>query len=303
LETKPILRDHSHTMPHAGVACAQCGQTLATPAPSYGATRVNRTGLAVAVGLHLLIVLLYLLPSEKEQHAPPPAGAEITYIKELPGKPKQVAPPAPPPPKVKPVKERKPEQVKMERLPDTITLPDERAVKLDQPEPEPEPPKAAPPAPVEDMSARIAARQAARAQQKAQSGEESEADRGNRIARANIQSANGKTYGEDERETDVSIKLVSFNHAVIRFDGWNEKFKRPMASVVDAELGLERDIETASIRRLIVIMRSGGASDVIFNSRRLSKKVTLSLRPEDTDTLEDFLFKEYFAKYVRSGAK
>ena len=267
--------------------------------PSYGSQGVSRTGLAVTVLLHLLLLLLYLVPSDKEQHAPPPSGTEITYIKELPGKPKLIEPAKPTVKPVKPVKVRKPEVVLVERLPDTITLPDEKPVKQE----EPEPPKVAAPAPVEDMSARIAARQAARAEQKAQSGEESEADRGNRIARANIQSANGKTYGDDERETDVSIKVVSFNHAVIRFDGWNEKFKRPMASVVDAELGLERDIETASIRRLIAIMRSGGASDVIFNSRRLSKKVTLSLRPGDTDTLEEFLFKEYFAKYVRSGAK
>ncbi len=276
-----------------------------TPVPSYGSKRVSSTGLAVTALLHLLLVLLFLYTPEKDEKAPPPSGTDITYIKELPVKPKLVEPPKPTAKPVKPVKQRKQEVVPMERLPDTITVPNENPVVREEPKPtpppEPQPPKPVPVAPVEDMAATIAARQAARALQRAQAGEETASERATRVARANVESANGKTFGDDERETDVTIRHSSFNSATIRFEGWNAKYKRPFNAVADVDLGMERDIETASIKRLIAILRSGGGSDVLFNSRRLNKKVTLSLRPQDQEQLEDFLFKEYYPIYERKG--
>jgi outer membrane biosynthesis protein TonB len=216
LETKPILRDHSHSPPDDDGACAHCGQPLVARAPSYGDGRVSRTGLAVTVGLHVLLVLLFVYRSVEEKPPVPASGTDITYIKALPGKPKRIEPPKPTVKPVKPVKQRKPEVVIMQRLPDTITLPEEKPVKVEEPEPPP-PEKVAP---AEDMSARIAARQAARDTARAQDGEESEAERGNRLARANIAAANGKSRGDDE-ETGVSAKILSFNAANLDFRGWD----------------------------------------------------------------------------------
>lgn len=274
-----------------------------TPVPSYANAGVSSTALAVTALLHLLLLALFLFSSQKEEHALPPSGGAIAYITQLPDKPTLVEAPTPTAKPPKPIKERKQEVVQIERLPDTITMPDEKPVVREPAPPEAEPPKPAPPAPVDDMSQRIAARQAARALERAQSGEESEAGRANKVARANIESANGKTYGDDERETVYSLKVVSFNQALIRVNGWNEKFKRPLVAVAEVDLGYERDIETASIKGLISMLRSSGASAVIVTLRRLNKKVTFSLRPEDNDELEDILYKEHFPKYVRTPAK
>lgn len=267
---------------------------------SYDKPRASSTGLAVTVLLHLLLLLLYVYRSVEEKPIVPASGTDITYIKALPGKPKRIDPPkatVKPVKPVKPVRQRTPEVVLMQRLPDTITLPEEKPVKQQ----EPEPPRPEPVAPAEDMSARIAARQAARAQERAQNGEESEAERGNRLARANIAAANSKSRGEDE-ETGVSAKIVSFNSANLDFRGWDAVKKRRVLDRVDVELGLHRDIETACVKKMVQLMRQGNAQDVKWNSERLNKKVTLSVRPADTEQLENFLYQELFPRYRRSAA-
>ncbi|WP_426207558.1 hypothetical protein [Massilia sp. TWP1-3-3] len=299
METKPILRDHSHSPPDDAGACAHCGQQLARPVLSYGDKRVSSTGLVVAVLLHVLLLLLYVFRSVEEKPPVPASGTDITYIRPLPGKPKRIEPAkstVKPTKPTKPVKARKPEVVVMQRLPDTITLPEEKPVKQEPPEP----PKPDPVPPAEDMSARIAARQAARAQERAQNGEESEADRGNRLARANIAAANGKSRGDDE-ETGVSAKILSFNAANLDFRGWDTVKKRRVLDRVEVELGLHRDIETACVKKMVQLMRQGNAQEVKWNSERLNKKLTLSVRPADTEQLENFLYQELFPRYRRSA--
>ena len=104
--------------------------------------RVNTTGIVVTLLLHVLVVLLaWFQPKEKPQKAPPPSVSDLTYV--LPVKPEQ--------PQAKPEKqpERKPQQkpkpkprrevADVERLPDTITLPEERNVEP-QPVETPKPP-------------------------------------------------------------------------------------------------------------------------------------------------------------------
>ena len=282
------MRDHSHSPPDDDGACALCGQPLVARVPSYGEQRVSRTGLAVTVGLHVLLLLLYVYRSVEEKQLAPPSGTDITYIKALPGKPKRIEPPKPTVKPVKVVKQRKPEVVVMERLPDTITLPEEKPVKPDVPEP----PKPEPAPPAEDMAARIAARQAARAQERAQNGEESEADRGNRLARENIAQANGKSRGT---ETDyVTCKPESFNTSYLELRRYDVTKRRQVLTRIEVVLGQQRDIETACVRRLVEYMRQGGRQDVEWTSDRLNKKVTLSVRPADTEQLESFLFQEMF---------
>ena len=287
------MRDHPHSTPDDTGACALCGQQLARAAPSYGDQRVSRTGLIVTVLLHVLLALLYAYSPNEKPITPPPSGTDITYIRELPGKPKLKEVPKPAV-KPRPVR-RKPEVVKIQRLPNTITIPEEKPVERE----EPEPPKVVEKIdPAEDMSARIAARQRARQDSSAQQGEESEADRGNRIARANIERANGKARGDDE-ETGVSAKILSFNAANLDFRGWDEKKKRRTLERVAVELGLHKDIETASVKRMVELMRQGGNQDVKWNSERLNKKLTLSVRPADTEELETFLYQELFPRYQR----
>ncbi len=280
--------------------CAHCGQVRAAPAPSYGERRVRPAGLAVTVLLHLLLVLLYVFRPQDEKTAPPPSGTDITYIKELPGKPKQKDLPQTAVKPPKPVK-RKQEVVIIERLKDTITLPDEKPVeKL-----APAPPKPEPIDPAEDMSARIAARQKARGQDSAQQQGESEADRGNRIARENIAAANGASRGDDRNETGgvFTIANKSFTGARVKFRGWNPNFKRRWLQEVDVELGSERDIETAIVKKMIELIRKEKTGDFDWDSHRLQRVVKMSARPADTAELQAFLYKEMFPGYREPPAR
>ena len=290
------MRDHSHHSPEDASVCTQCGHTLATAEPSYGKERVNPAGLVVTVLLHVLLLALYLFRPQEEKKAPPPSGTDITYIKELPGKPQQKdMPKEVVKPVKKPVKQRKPEVVMIERLKDTITLPDEKPVKV----PEPEPPKPEKIDPAEDMSARIAARQKARGQDTSQQQGESEADRGNRIARENIASANGASRGDDRNETGgvFTIANKTFSSARVKFRGWNPNFKRRWLQEVEVELGTERDIETAIVKKMIELIRKEKTGDFDWESHRLQRVVKMSARIEDTAALEAFLFKEMFPGY------
>jgi len=290
-----ILSEHAHFSPDSSGICAHCGQPLpAEPVPRYGDSRVNRTGLAVTVALHLLLVLIYVFkPPQKETKAPPPSGDAITYVAPLPGKSKkkELAAAAP----KKQVTPRKPEVVKIERLPDTITLPNEKRV-----EPPPEPPK-----PVQqidpsvDMSDMIAAKRRARGQDSTEQQGESEQEKGMRTALANIAAANGRSGGDDRVDNEATVSVVnkSFSNATLKIRGYHKKYKRNWLQQFEAPLGSERDIETAAVKKMIEVMRAGGGESIVWKSDRLTREVVLSLRVEDTAELQAFLFKELFPEY------
>jgi hypothetical protein len=290
------LREHSHFYPENATYCAHCGQALPVghgPVPRYGDQGVNRTGMAVTILLHLLLVLLYIFHPHKETTAPPPAGGAITYVAPLPGKPKQKELPKAAPKQVKP---SKPVVAKIERLPNTITLPNEKPVDV-----APEPPKEAPKVtPEMDMSEMIAARRRARgADSQQQSGEPSEAERGMNNALANIAAANGRSKGDDKNETGgvFSVTGKTFSTAELKFRGWNPNFKRRWLQQVTVELGGEPDIETAIVKKMIELIRKEKTGDFEWDSHRLQRVVTMSARVQDTAELQEFLYKEMFPEY------
>jgi hypothetical protein len=290
------LRDHSHSYDEHSDVCAHCGQPL--PAGKghvhgYGDKRVNPAGIAVTVLLHLLLLAAFLLHKQLVTKAAPPSGADIAYIAPLPGKPKkkEMAKAAPKQPK-----RDKPVVMKMERLKNTITLPNEKPAERV----EPDPPKILKLDPAEDMSAAIEARKRARGQATSeQPGEESEADRGNRIARENIAAANGRSHGDDRNETGgvFSIDNKSFSAADVKFRGWNPNFKRRWLQQVRVELGTERDIETAIVKKMIELIRKEKTGDFDWDSHRLQRVVKMSARVQDTDELQAFLYQEMFPGY------
>lgn len=261
--------------------------------PSYGDKRVNRTGIAITILLHLLLVLLYIFHPQKESTAPPPAGGAITYVAPLPGKPKQKDLPKAAPRQVKP---SKPQVAKVERLPDTITLPNEKPVEVVK-----EPPKEVPKVtPEMDMSEMIAARRRARgADSQQQQGEPTDAERGMNNALANIAAANGRSKGDDKNKTGgvFSVTGKSFSTAELKFRGWNPNFKRRWLQQVTVELGSEPDIETAIVKKMIELIRKEKTGDFEWDSHRLQRVVTMSARVQDTAELQEFLYKEMFPEY------
>jgi type IV secretory pathway VirB10-like protein len=291
-----ILRDHSHFSPEDNGICATCGQPLpADVVSTYGRRGPNRTGLAITVLLHLLLIAIYLFqPKKTEKHAPPPAGGTMVYVAPLPpGKPKPKAQQQQAPKKT-PKTPSPPVQIK--RLPNTITLPKEKPVEVVKAEPKPVTPPAEP-----DLQSYIEARRKARGAPSPsdQPAEESEDARANRIAMANIAAANGRSRGDDRNETGgvFSISNKTFHSADLKFRGWNPNFKRRWLTQLTVEQGTEVDVETAIVKKMIELIRKEKTGEFQWDSQRLQRVVTMSARPQDTAELQAFLFKEMFPDY------
>lgn len=294
------MREHSHYSPENTGYCEHCGQPLPAATLSYGTKRFNRVGLAVTVLLHLLLVGIYLFQPEKETTALPPSGGEIVYINPVAEKPKPQAPQ----PKQQPrkqasaaVKKSAAPPPKIERLPDTISLPDEKPVKIVEEAPK----KLEVPEEV-DMAAYIAKRRQERGAPLDAPAVESESARGTRNALANIAAANGRSKGIDRNDTGgvFSVSNKSFSSAQLKFRGWNPNFQRRWLQQVDVQLGGEKDIETAIVKKMIELIRKEKTGDFDWDSQRLQRVVRMSARVQDTAELEAFLFKEMFPEY-RTG--
>jgi hypothetical protein len=296
LQTVIILRDHSHFSADNSDVCAHCGQPLRAHEPVYGARGANRTGLAITILLHLLLVAVYFLqPKHTEKRTASAPGSEILYIAPLPGRPKprpqEQAPKKTVPSKPKPA----PERVQVRRLPNTITLPDEKPVEVTKVQPKKEsPPQEA------DMQAFIEARRKQRGAPAPSDAPATESDdaRGMRNALNNIASVNAR--GQDDRNESggvFSVTNKSFSSATVKFRGWNPNFKRRWLTQVTVELGGEPDIESAIVNKMIELIRKEKKGDFEWESHRLNRVVTMSARLEDTEQLRAFLFKEMFEDY------
>lgn len=290
-----ILSEHTHFSPDSSGICAHCGQPLPGQSePRYGEQRVNRTGLAIAVGLHVLLVLIYLFKPAQQKPAPAASGEAITYVAPVPAKPTRREQAAAAPRKRTPAKTVVP---KVERLPNTITLPDEPKVVEEVPPEKLEPSPAPPELSMEEM---IAAKRRARGQDTTQQqGELSERDRGMQNALANIAAANGRSKGGGVDNMPYWISNQSFSRATINYRSFNKNFKRDWLQQVQVELGSERDIETAIVKTFIEMMRKESEKYpmINFNSRRLGRDVPMDFRPEARAELEAFIFKELFPDY------
>jgi type IV secretory pathway VirB10-like protein len=294
------LRDHSHIPLEDSDVCAHCGQALpGRKVVTYGQKGANRTGLIVTIALHLLLVAVWLFQPKAERHAPPKAGQAVVWLPPLkPNKPtpqaeqpapKQSATTLPPMPKLTQPR------IVVPRLPDTITLPNEKPV--EQPKPQPKEETKLQPDET-DMAAFIEKRRQARGARSEQPAEESDAQRGMRNAMANIAAINGRG-GQDPNETGgvFSVTNKTFSRADLKFRGWNPNFKRRWLTAVTVERGSDPDIETAIVRKMIELIRKEKTGDFEWDSHRLNKVVTLSARPADTKELTDFLYKEMFPDY------
>jgi type IV secretory pathway VirB10-like protein len=291
------LRDHSHYSADNSDVCTHCGQPLRPEVTAYGERRTNPTGLAVTILLHLLLVAIYLFqPKQNQKKMASAPGNEIVYIAPLPGRPKPRPQEQAPKHAVKTPKAKSaPERVKIQRLPDTITLPDEKPVaeppKKVEPKPEPQ---------VTDMQAYIEARRKQRGAPTPVDtpAEESDDARATRNALKNIASVNAR--GHDDRNQTGGVFEVTnktFSSATVKFRGWNPNFKQRWLTQVTVELGSNPDIETAIINKMIELIRREKKGDFEWESHRLNRVVTMSARAEDTEQLRAFLFKEMFEDY------
>lgn len=267
--------------------CEHCGQPLPADLPvlAYGEQRTNKTAIGVTVGLHLLLVLAYLVkPEEESKPLTGPEGVMVMINTPQQAKPREQAPRTQPR-QVTPALPR----VEIPRLPDTITLPDEKPVEAPRERPAPEI------TPEMDMAAYVAARKKQRGARD-ESASEGENEKALRNINANVARANAASR-DDGTGGIFTITNQTFNSATIKFRGWNPSFKRRWLQQETVEVGSERDIETAIVKKMIEIIRKEKTGDFEWESHRLNRNVTLSARPQDTEALMAFLYKEMFRDY------
>ncbi|HEX9171938.1 MAG TPA: hypothetical protein VF861_04690 [Telluria sp.] len=292
------MRDHSHYSTDDSEVCSHCGQPLHAPVPSYGRRGLSPAGLTVAVLLHLMLVAFYLFqPDQVRNKAQPAREGEVVYVAPLKEKPRAVPQEQAPKKTVRtPKKAAQPERVQVRRLPNTITMPDEKPVEVAKAEPAPAPTPAA--EPEMDMSARIEARRKARGAASSEPPAEESADaRGNRIALANIARANGRS--NDEGATaEATILNLTFNSADLKVTVWNPYLRRHMARVLKVELGKAPDMETALIESMLEYVHASMRPDFKYTTRS-GKVIEVSARREDAERLRDILYKDMFPEYRR----
>jgi hypothetical protein len=306
------LHDNTHLLEADSTYCETCGQEIKPLASyGYGKKNSNRIGIAISILLHVLAVLYYLFKPPEVRIVPLKESkeGEMVYIAPMANQAKE-KPSAKPKEKTQPTKTAKsaPAPSHQPRVANTITPPRKQEVVVppkESPVPAPPPPQDAP----QDMQSMIAKRRAAREAANPTPeapAEESEAERGNRIARANIMGAQGKTAnGKDREDSGGVFEIVdkTYHGADIKFRGWNGNFKRTWSQQVHVERGNEIDVETAIVKRMIELIRQEKTGDFVWESHRLGRNVNMSARPADQAELEAFLLKEFFEGYKRGSSR
>jgi len=300
------LHHDSHILSAHAEYCPTCGQRLPAAEAGYGTwerkSRSKRIGIGVSIALHLLGVLYYLFaPAPKHTKAPPPKGGQMVYIAPLPEK----KVPNKPAPKPEPTKAAKPPPPQHRAV--AKNVPAAPVQKLETYVP-PVQATMTPP-PEQDMAEMIAKRRAAREAQNPPAPPapptETDAERANRIAKANIARANGGGQGGVDKDDTGGVFSVdkSYHSAEVKFRGWNTNFKRNWLQQIHVDQGSEPDIETAVVKEMIKVIRKEKQGDFQWESRRLGKVVTLSARKEDEKELTAFLLKEMFPEYTRGASR
>ncbi len=275
--------------------CATCGQVLKPPLGWSRNSTSKRIGIAVSILLHVLVVVYYLTRSEPARHAAPPSHeGTMVYVEPMTDMPKPKSQPKQKTQLAKVVPPAHPKHVLASISPprrkQEVFVP--RAVA-----------PMTPPPPVEqDMEARVAARRKQRtdAQPQEAPGEvqESDDERGQRVARANIARAQGSAGNDRNNSGGVfSVSNKNYHSAEVKFRGWNGNFKRNWTQQVLVEQGAELDIETAIVKKMIELIRKEKPGDFVWDSYRLGHHVNLSARLEDTAELQAFLMREFFPEY------
>ena len=177
------------------------------------------------------------------------------------------------------------------------------------PDPAPPPPVVEPApqaAPAGDLSSYIAARRARQGSETSRpsapvTAKESEAERANRIAEANLGVGRTPSHGQDLTGGGIfQIKRLGYDYAEYLFYGWNVDIRRNSSQLVTVRKGDHADIRKAVVRSMIDIIRRHEQGDFLWESRRLGRNVNLSARAADDAGLEDFLMKEFFDDPSRS---
>jgi hypothetical protein len=232
------------------------------------------------MGEPLSVRLMDAAPAPRPAPAPAPA-AQVAAVPKKPEKPRRAAP-------------RRP--VIASSRPDA-----EKPITPAQPAPPAPPIAQADAAPPMDMMAMLnAARERRRnAEQTSRSSappaEPAEATGKNDIAIANIQhSLQAQSKSRDDASGVFKITYKGVRTSQFLFRGWKQGSQRPISQSIEVEAGPDGNIELATVRRIIALIRTYHTGDFNWDSHRLGRVVVLSARAGDNAELEAFLMQEFF---------
>lgn len=185
-----------------------------------------------------------------------------------------------------------------------LAVPDRSAPRSVVPEPPAAPaPEAMPPPPAVDLAAYIAAQRRARGEPSTPSvsdegnePQETERERRNRIAAANLGLDRTPTFGRDPRNAGGMFQITELNYdnAEFYFFGFDKDIRRNAKQRIEVRKGDNSDIRIAVVRKMISIIRENVSGDFTWVSQRLGRQVRLSARPGDNAELEDFIMHDIF---------
>jgi hypothetical protein len=123
----------------------------------------------------------------------------------------------------------------------------------------------------------------------------------NAIARANVEHSlrSPETRGDNDAGGLFQVNWSGVRTAEVIFFGWNENRRRTARQFFEIDAGLNGDIDTAIVRKMIEVIRQEKSGDFEWESRRLGRVVMLSARPKDDAELMAFL-KQDFIQYARA---
>jgi hypothetical protein len=117
----------------------------------------------------------------------------------------------------------------------------------------------------------------------------------NAIARANVEhSLAANSRGRNDGGGVFQVTAKGVRTAEMIFRGWNVLRRNTTRQYFEIDAGLNGDIDTAIVRKMIEVIRQTQKGDFPWESRRLGRVVMLSARPSDDAELVDFLKRDFF---------
>lgn len=210
--------------------------------------------------------------------------------------------------RIAPPRQAQPEVVVTPPEPSPVATPvprTKRTVTLPVPPPVPSPPTPQPeakPMPPMDMMASVnAARErrqsaeTAMARENAESRERARERSPAEAATANL-NRNLQSIAPGFEGTGGVFQILTMGHrsSTFAFNGWKAEAKKKWREVIEVEAPPQSDIQLATIRRMIQLIRAHYTGDFNWESQRLGRVVLLSARAEDSAGLEEFMMREFF---------
>jgi hypothetical protein len=90
------------------------------------------------------------------------------------------------------------------------------------------------------------------------------------------------------------MKRMTYDDAAFEFFGWNTEMGRRTPQLIEVRKGNNANMQIAVVRRMIAIIRQYSHEDFTWDSGRRGRIVTLSARPTDNASLEEYLLHDMF---------